>query len=100
MIPIGQPTHQDSKNSRLRRINSCLRCTKILPAVQTHPHAPHQRFVSECSRRFEPKAFKNSVCLFRREAILLTTPQWTVGVTMTVEIKPKKNRVSLQRVYV
>jgi len=48
-------------------------------------------FVSE-STRFQPNAFKRRYSLFRREAILLTNPQWTVGVTMTFEIKPKKKQ--------
>jgi len=43
MISIGQTTHQDSKRSCPRRISSCLRCTEILPAAQTHPSAPHKK---------------------------------------------------------
>ena len=58
----------------------------ILSAVQTQPPTHHKNFVSD-STWFQPKPFKRSAFLFRRDVLLLTNPWCTVGVTITVETK-------------
>ena len=97
IISTGQTTHQDSKKYCLWRISSCLLCTEILPAAQTHPFIPNKKLHFRESTRFELKAFERSASLARREAVLLTTPQRTVSVVMTVEIKTRKNSLHATR---
>jgi hypothetical protein len=63
-------------------------------------HVRHEPTLSLLTRsfvlkfaRFEPKPFKRSASLFRREALVLTSPSWTVGVTLTVQSLANKLKI-------